>query len=64
MADFQNIEVMLQQGLLSSNFSTDAFKNIAGKVKQGFNVSVADVFAIVRLLFNHCMRSVHSSRCF
>ena len=47
MADFQNIEVMLQQGLLSTNFSGNSFAEIGGKAEQGFDVTIADIFAIV-----------------
>ncbi|KAI0818516.1 FabD/lysophospholipase-like protein [Irpex lacteus] len=46
MSDFDNIEVIAQEGLLSGNNSRSAFSEIAGKGKQGFNLSVSDVFAI------------------
>ncbi|KAI0698289.1 FabD/lysophospholipase-like protein [Cytidiella melzeri] len=46
MADFENIEVMLQQGLLSTNMSSSAYREIIGKKEAGFNVTVSDVLAI------------------
>ncbi|KAI0093717.1 FabD/lysophospholipase-like protein [Irpex rosettiformis] len=46
IADFQNIEVMLQQGLLSTKVNQSAFAEIAGKAEQGFDVTVADIFGI------------------
>ncbi|KAI0689772.1 FabD/lysophospholipase-like protein [Cytidiella melzeri] len=46
MADFENVEVMLQQGLLSTNASPSAFEEIFGKQEAGFNVTIADIFAI------------------
>ncbi len=47
MADFQNIEDMFQEGLLLVNFSSNAFNEMLGKAKQGFNLSVSDIYAIV-----------------
>lgn len=47
MSDFDNIEVIAQEGLLSGNNSRSAFSEVAGKGKQGFNLTVSDVFAIV-----------------
>ena len=61
MADFENIEVMLQQGLLSTNVSEQAFEEIAGKAEQGFDVTIADIFGIVSrnpyLSLSNCLTS-------
>lgn len=48
MSDYLDMDTTLQDGLLLSNYSTDDFAVIANKAELGFNITISDIFAIVR----------------
>lgn len=59
MSDYQDLDTTLEQGLLLPNDSTSIYDEIAPKKERGFNVSVTDVFGLVRTMFPHLMVRVY-----
>lgn len=48
MSDYLDMDSALEADLLLSNYSTSDFAVIANKAELGFNVTISDIFAIVR----------------
>lgn len=51
MSDYLDMDTSLQDGLLLGNYSTSDFEVIADKAEQGFNITISDIFGIVRCSF-------------
>lgn len=54
MSDYLDMDSSLQDGLLLGNYSTSDFDVIAYKAEQGFNITISDIFAVVRYLLLFC----------
>lgn len=51
MSDYLDMDSSLQDGLLLSNYTASVFDVIADKAEKGFNITVSDIFGIVRFPF-------------
>lgn len=52
MSDYLDMDTSLEAGLLLSNYSSSDFAVIAKKAEAGFNITLADIFGIVRVQFH------------
>lgn len=59
MSDYLDMDSALEADLLLSNYSTSDFAVIANKAELGFNVTISDIFGIVRS--RSCFRLESSS---